>query len=216
MTAELNIWKKEDIALITKMSIEGTVALASLAAAITTILIANSVIVGPAFLMSVASPVGIAALFIAAIYFAVQAYSSYQQMYKSEEAKGAVKQAIADAKIVDQVTQAVNNAVAGASIADQVTQAVNKANIASQAETAAQKVVEEKTKDLATKTELDKKADAATLDAKADKDYVDAELNAKLNSSDLQEKVKEVLPTLLQYPEVMRIFESKFRAKTGA
>ncbi len=27
MTAELNIWKKEDIALITKMSIEGTVAL---------------------------------------------------------------------------------------------------------------------------------------------------------------------------------------------
>ncbi len=179
MTAELNIWKKEDIALITKMSIEGTVALASLAAAITTILIANSVIVGPAFLMSVASPVGIAALFIAAIYFAVQAYSSYQQMYKSEEAKGAVKQAIADAKIVDQVTQAVNNAVAGASIADQVTQAVNKANIASQAETAAQKVVEEKTKDLATKTELDKKADAATLDAKADKDYVDAELNDK-------------------------------------
>ncbi|WP_246228182.1 hypothetical protein [Wolbachia endosymbiont of Litomosoides brasiliensis] len=207
MTAGLNIWKKENIAPITKMSIEGTVAFASLAAAMTTILVATSVVVGPAFLMSVTSPVGIAVLFIVAVYFAVQAYSSYQQMYRNEEAEKAVKQAVADAKIADQVTQAINNAVASANIADQVTQAVNKTNIASQAETVAQKVVEEKTRDLAT---------AAALDAKVDKNYVDAELNTKLNSGDLQEKVKKVLPTLLQDPEVMGIFESKFQAKTGA
>lgn len=71
-----NIWKLKNIAPITKMGIEGTVATASLAAAITTVLIATKVIAGPA---------GIAALFIAAVYFAAAAYASYQQMHKNEE-----------------------------------------------------------------------------------------------------------------------------------
>ncbi|WP_338406264.1 MULTISPECIES: hypothetical protein [unclassified Wolbachia] len=83
-----NIWKWENTAHITKMGIEGTVALASLAAAITTILIATKVIAGPASLALVASPAGIAVLFIAAVYFAAQAYSSYQQMNVMEGAKG--------------------------------------------------------------------------------------------------------------------------------
>ncbi|WP_254229325.1 hypothetical protein [Wolbachia pipientis] len=75
-----NIWKLKNIAPITKMGIEGTVAIASLAAAITAILIATKVIAGPASLALIASPAGIAALFIAAVYFAAAAYASYQQM----------------------------------------------------------------------------------------------------------------------------------------
>ncbi|WP_353280760.1 hypothetical protein [Wolbachia endosymbiont (group B) of Cyclophora punctaria] len=43
------IWKLKNIAPITKMSIESTVAIASLAAAITTLLIATKVIARPAF-----------------------------------------------------------------------------------------------------------------------------------------------------------------------
>ncbi|WP_265041856.1 hypothetical protein [Wolbachia endosymbiont (group B) of Melanostoma mellinum] len=80
-----NIWKLKNIAPITKMGIEGTVATASLAAAITTVLIATKVIAGPASLALIASPAGIAALFIAAVYFAAAAYASYQQMHKNEE-----------------------------------------------------------------------------------------------------------------------------------
>lgn len=72
------IWKLKNIAPITKMSIEGTVATASLAAAITTVLIATKVIAGPASLALIASPDGIAVLFIAAVYFAALAISSYQ------------------------------------------------------------------------------------------------------------------------------------------
>ncbi len=74
------IWKWENTAHITKIGIEGTVALASLAGAITAILIATKVIAGPASLALVASPAGIAVLFIAAIYSAAAAYVSYQQM----------------------------------------------------------------------------------------------------------------------------------------
>ncbi|WP_353285090.1 hypothetical protein [Wolbachia endosymbiont (group A) of Beris morrisii] len=80
-----SIWKWGNTAHITKMSIEGTVALASLAAAIATILIATKVIAGPASLALIASPAGIAVLFIAAIYFAAAAYASCQQMQKNEE-----------------------------------------------------------------------------------------------------------------------------------
>lgn len=80
MPKESSIWKWKNTAHITKMSIEGTVALASLAGAITTILIATKVIAGPASLALVASPAGIAVLFIAAVYFAAAAYASYQQM----------------------------------------------------------------------------------------------------------------------------------------
>ncbi|MGL9717589.1 MAG: hypothetical protein ACR5K9_02670 [Wolbachia sp.] len=89
MTTGPSIWKKENIASITKMGIEGTVAVASLAAAITTILVATSVVAGPAFLASIANPVGIIALFVAATYFAAQAYSSYQQINAIGNANGA-------------------------------------------------------------------------------------------------------------------------------
>uniref|UniRef100_A0A3B0JKB5 Uncharacterized protein n=1 Tax=Wolbachia endosymbiont of Aleurodicus floccissimus TaxID=2152762 RepID=A0A3B0JKB5_9RICK len=43
------IWKLKNIAPITKMSIESTVATAAITAAITTVLIATKVIAGPAF-----------------------------------------------------------------------------------------------------------------------------------------------------------------------
>lgn len=36
-------------------------------------------------LVLIASPAGIAVLFIAAVYFAAAAYASYQQMHKNEE-----------------------------------------------------------------------------------------------------------------------------------
>ncbi|MBC6686017.1 hypothetical protein H9I48_01985 [Wolbachia pipientis] len=73
------IWKWGNTAHITKMSIEGLVAVASLAGAITAILIATKVIAGPA---------GIAVLFIAAIYSAAAAYVSYQQMNAMENTQG--------------------------------------------------------------------------------------------------------------------------------
>ncbi|WP_264730312.1 hypothetical protein [Wolbachia endosymbiont (group B) of Episyrphus balteatus] len=68
-----------------KMGIDCLVAAASLAGAITAILIATKVIAGPASLALIASPAGIAALFIAAVYFAAAACASYQQMQKNEE-----------------------------------------------------------------------------------------------------------------------------------
>ncbi|MDR2831937.1 MAG: hypothetical protein LBV62_03420, partial [Rickettsiales bacterium] len=77
---------------ITKMSIEGIVAVASLAAAITTMLIATNVIAGPASLAlvsAITNPAGIAVLFIAATYFAAQAYCSWKQMHKNAEMKQA-------------------------------------------------------------------------------------------------------------------------------
>ncbi|MGL9779588.1 MAG: hypothetical protein ACR5K5_05080, partial [Wolbachia sp.] len=85
MPKESSILKWKNTAHITKMSIEGTVALASLAGAITAILIATKVIAGPASLALIASPAGIAVLFVAAMYFAAAAYVSYQQMQKNEE-----------------------------------------------------------------------------------------------------------------------------------
>ncbi len=102
-----NVLKWENTAHITKMSIEGLVATASLAAAITTLLIATKVIAGPASLALVASPAGIAVLFIAAIYFAAAAYVSYQQMYKNEEISGAKTgaEAAIEAKTKDLATK---------------------------------------------------------------------------------------------------------------
>ncbi|WCR58835.1 MAG: hypothetical protein PG978_000249 [Wolbachia endosymbiont of Ctenocephalides felis wCfeF] len=88
-----SIWAWKNTAHITKVGIEGTVAVASLATAITTIFIATGAIAGPAFLASVANPFGIVALFVAAVYFTAAAYSSYQQMHKNEEISGAVTKA---------------------------------------------------------------------------------------------------------------------------
>lgn len=87
-----SILKWGNTAHITKMSIEGIVAVASLAAAITTILIATNIIAAPASLAlvsAITNPAGIAVLFIAATYFAAQAYCSWKQMHKNEEMKQA-------------------------------------------------------------------------------------------------------------------------------
>ncbi|MDG7055355.1 MAG: hypothetical protein LJD31_02270 [Wolbachia endosymbiont of Menacanthus eurysternus] len=111
-------WKLENFCPITKMGIEGTVAVASLAAAITTIFVATGAIAGPAFLASVANPVGIAALFVAAVYFAVAAYTSYQQLYKNEEISGA--------DITGQANKAVSDAVTSADITGKVKAAVDE------------------------------------------------------------------------------------------
>lgn len=109
MNTDKSILKWENTAHITKMDIEGTVALASLAAAITTILIATKVIAGPASLALIASPAGIAVLFIAAVYFAAQAYSSYQQMYKNEE----ISEAKTGAETAAQKAETAKNGVEG-------------------------------------------------------------------------------------------------------
>ncbi|WP_246210085.1 hypothetical protein [Wolbachia endosymbiont of Atemnus politus] len=134
------------------MGIEGTVALASLAAAITTVLIATKVIAVPeslALISTIVNPVGIAALFIAAIYFTILAISSYQQMHKNEEINGAETSGNVEKVTIENV----------------------------------RKEIEAKTKDLATKADLDK----------------------KLNSDDFNEKVK----SSLNDPSIVKVFKDK-------
>ncbi|MDG7053311.1 MAG: hypothetical protein LKM45_05550, partial [Wolbachia endosymbiont of Alcedoecus sp.] len=73
------------------MGIEGTVALASLAAAITTVLIATNIVAVPeslAFISTIVNPIGITALFIAATYFTI--LGSVDKKYKEEERSGSV------------------------------------------------------------------------------------------------------------------------------
>lgn len=150
-----NVLKCENTAHITKMSIESTVATASLAAAITTLLIATKVIAGPASLALIASPAGIAVLFITAVYFAAAAYASYQQMHKNEE---------------------ISEAKAGAETA------ANKAEAAKASAEEAKTEVEEKIKDLATKDELNNKADKSELNSKFNADALEGELKKLLPS----------------------------------
>ncbi len=88
MTTKPSVWKWKNTVSITKTSIEGVIVVTSLAAAITTVLVATNVIAGPAFLASVSNPVGIATLFIVAAYFTVKAISSYQQIYAMEGVRG--------------------------------------------------------------------------------------------------------------------------------
>ncbi|WP_343289426.1 hypothetical protein [Wolbachia endosymbiont of Encarsia formosa] len=90
-----SIWKLKNIAPITKMGIEATVATASLATAITMILAITEVIAPPLVLLVFTSGFGslgaaiigtfaaIAVLSIASVYFAAAAYASYQQMHKN-------------------------------------------------------------------------------------------------------------------------------------
>ncbi|NSM56188.1 hypothetical protein HET73_00490 [Wolbachia endosymbiont of Atemnus politus] len=88
----MSIWKWGNTVHITKMGIEGTVALASLAAAITTVLIAANIVAAPeslALIITIVDPIGIAALFLIAVYFATLAYCSYKKMHKNEEINGA-------------------------------------------------------------------------------------------------------------------------------
>ncbi|MGL9718002.1 MAG: hypothetical protein ACR5K9_04880 [Wolbachia sp.] len=149
-----SIWAWKNTAHITKMGIEGTVAAASLAAAITTILVATGAIAGPAFLASVANPVGVAALFVIAVYFAAQAYCSYQQMRKNEE---------------------INGIKAGAE------EAVKQAEAAKTGAEAAETAVNEKLKGFATKVDLDAKADKAEVEAvKLNSDDFKAKVKAVL------------------------------------
>ncbi|WP_395463262.1 collagen-like protein [Wolbachia endosymbiont of Cantharis cryptica] len=85
---EPSIWKWENTAHITKTTMQAGFAIASLAGAITAILIAANVIAGPASLALFANPAGIAALLVVAVYFAAQAWASYKQMNAVENAKG--------------------------------------------------------------------------------------------------------------------------------
>ncbi|MCV3769606.1 MAG: hypothetical protein K0T53_02715 [Wolbachia pipientis] len=87
MTTKSSIWKWENTAPVIKTSIESTVVVASLAAAITTILVATNAITGPTFLVSAANPIGIATLFVITAYFTAKAISSYQQMHAIEKAQ---------------------------------------------------------------------------------------------------------------------------------
>ncbi|MGL9731875.1 MAG: hypothetical protein ACR5KX_03655 [Wolbachia sp.] len=106
-----SIWKLGNTVHITKMGIESTVALASLAAAITTVLIATNIVAVPeslALISTIVNPIGIAALFIAAIYFTILAISSCQQMRKNEEigeAKSSGGAGEVEAKIADLATK---------------------------------------------------------------------------------------------------------------
>ncbi|MGL9761819.1 MAG: hypothetical protein ACR5LB_06510 [Wolbachia sp.] len=106
-----SIWKLRNTVHITKIGIESTVALASLAAAITTVLIATNIVAVPeslALISTIVNPIGIAALFIAAIYFTILAISSCQQMRKNEEigeAKSSGGAGEVEAKIADLATK---------------------------------------------------------------------------------------------------------------
>ncbi|QOD37896.1 hypothetical protein [Candidatus Wolbachia massiliensis] len=215
-----SIWRGRNTVHIIKTGIEYTAALASLAAAITTVLIATNVIAVPeslALVSAIANPVGIAVLSIIAVYFLMQAISSHQQMHRNEEINE-TKTPTENAKTTTEIEGLIKNEV------------------------------EAKTKDLATKAELNNKVDESDVDArlakKADKTYVDNQLakkadtdklnakvdktalkevqesvadltnnlNAKLNSSDLKEKVK----SLLEKPEVTAVLKKAISEEAPA
>ncbi|MEY2392940.1 hypothetical protein [Wolbachia endosymbiont of Tettigetta isshikii] len=197
-----SIWKWGNTAHITKMGIEGTVALASLAAAITTVLIATNIVAVPeslAFISTIVNPIGIAALFIAAIYFTILAISSYQQMHKNEEIREAGTSA-ENAKVTKEVEELIQSKIE-VKTKDLVIQEALKTMLKAKAD---KKYVD---------TGLAKKADASALRAKADKTSLGEvqgsitnltnNLSEKLNSSDLKEKVK----TVLQNPEVTALLK---------
>ncbi|MGL9718312.1 MAG: hypothetical protein ACR5K9_06570 [Wolbachia sp.] len=169
-----SIWKWGNTAHIAKTGIEGTVALASLAAAITSVLIATKVIAVPeslALISTIVNPVGIAVLLLVATYFAALAYCSYKQMHKNEEING---------------TETSGN--------------VEKTEVTVET---IKKEIEAKTKDLATKADLDKKADKTGVNAelakKASKADTDAKLAKKADASALEAKADkaEIISTVL-------------------
>lgn len=197
-----SIWKWGNTVHITKMGIEGTVALASLAAAITAVLIATNIVAVPeslALISTIVNPIGIAALFIAAIYFTILAISSYQQMHKNEEINGAETSA-ENAKATKEVEELIQSKIE-AKTKDLVTEEALKTALKAKAD---KKYVDE---------QLAEKADASALKAKADKTALEevqesitsltTNLGKKLNSSGLKEKVK----TVLQNPEVTALLK---------
>ncbi|MCM1002255.1 DUF4795 domain-containing protein [Wolbachia pipientis] len=197
-----SIWKWRNTAHITKMGIEGTVALASLAAAITTVLIATNIVAVPeslAFISTIVNPIGITALFIAAIYFTILAISSYQQMHKNEEI-GEAGTSAANAKVTKEVEELIQSKI----------EAKTKGLVTEEAlETALKAKANKKYVD----DQLVEKADASALRTKADKTALEGvqesitnltnNLGEKLNSSDLKEKVK----TVLKNPEVTALLK---------
>ncbi|QOD38237.1 hypothetical protein [Candidatus Wolbachia massiliensis] len=190
------IWEWKNTAHITKMSIEGVAAVASLAAAVTALLAVTNVIAAPACLALVTGPAGIVALFVAAAYFTALAYSSYQQMNKNEEIDGVATKA-------EEAKKAAETAIGQAKgAATEATEAAEKANKAKDAAAKSAGDVENLKGNFATKDDL-----------KANKAEVDTELGKKLDSGDLQGKIEQMLPGLLQGPEAMKIFEDKFQAK---
>lgn len=172
-----SIWKWGNAVHITKMGIEGTVALASLAAAITTVLIATNIVAVPeslALISTVVNPIGIAALFIAAIYFTILAISSYQQMHKNEEINGA-ETSTENAKATKEVEELIQSKIE-AKTKDLVTGEALKTALKAKAD---KKYVDE---------QLAEKADASALKAKADRKYVDDQLAEKADASVLKAK----------------------------
>ncbi|QKX02414.1 hypothetical protein [Wolbachia endosymbiont of Dirofilaria (Dirofilaria) immitis] len=109
MNTKPSIWKWENTASVAKTSIEGIVVVASLAAAITTILVTTNVIVGPEFLASVANPIGIGVLLVLAIYFTVKAISSYQQIYAMEGVQGKAGRDGKDASFAALISDAIKS-----------------------------------------------------------------------------------------------------------
>jgi|GEM_PF-6372837 len=193
-----SIWKWGNTVHITKMGIEGTVALASLAAAITTVLIATNIVAVPeslALISTVVNPIGIAALFIAAIYFTILAISSYQQMRKNEEmseAKTSEGAGEVEAKIADLATKTELSTKADKTeVEAKIAGLATKADLNTKADKAE---VEAKIAGLATKADLNTKADKTEVEAKIAGLASKADLSAKADKA-------EVVPTVLKLSE---------------
>ncbi|MCM1001204.1 MAG: hypothetical protein KTV72_02615 [Wolbachia endosymbiont of Melophagus ovinus] len=188
-----SIWKWRNTAHITKMGIEGTVALASLAAAITTVLIATNIVAVPeslAFISTIVNPIGIAALFIAATYFTILAISSYQQMHKNEEI-GEAGTSAENAKVTKEVEELIQSKIE-AKTKDLVTKEALKTALKAKADKADKAEVEAKIAGLATKADLNTKADKAEVEAKVAVLATKADLNTKADKSDVDRQIGDI------------------------
>jgi uncharacterized membrane protein len=182
------------------MGIEGTVALASLAAAITTVLIATNIVAVPeslALISTVVNPIGIAALFIAAIYFTILAISSYQQMRKNEEmgeAKSSGGAGEVEAKIADLATKTELSTKADKTeVEAKIANLATKADLSTKADKAE---VEAKIAGLATKADLSTKADLNTKADKSDVDRQIGDIQTKLNELSVKQHQASAAPVL--------------------
>jgi hypothetical protein len=185
------------------MGIEGTVTLASLAAAITTVLIATNIVAVPeslALISTIVNPIGIAALFIAAIYFATLAYCSYKQMHKNEEigeAKSSGGAGEVEAKIADLATKTELSTKADKTeVEAKIAGLASKADLNTKADKAE---VEAKIAGLATEADLSTKADKADLNTKADESDVDrqiGDIQTKLNELSVKQHQASAAPVL--------------------
>ncbi|MDG7057347.1 MAG: hypothetical protein LKM43_04335 [Wolbachia endosymbiont of Penenirmus auritus] len=185
-----SIWKWGNTAHITKIGIEGTVALASLAAAITTVLIATNIVAVPeslAFISTIVNPIGITALSIAAIYFTILAISSYQQMHKNEEI-GEAGTSTENAKVTKEVEELIQSKIE-AKTKDLVTEKALETALKAKADKAE---VEAKIAGLATKADLNTKADKAEVEAKVAGLATKADLNTKADRTDVDRQIGDI------------------------